>query len=165
MTKTALITGITGQDGSYLAELLIDKGYEVHGIIRRSSNFNTQRLEHIYEEPFAKNRKLILHYGDLLDTGSITKVIQKTKPNEIYNLGAQSHVGVSFEEPIYSSDVNALGTLRVLESIKLLGLHKKINFTKLLPLRYLVIQKIFLKMRNQVLSAFTVRLQSYTHIG
>ena len=128
MTKIALITGITGQDGSYLAELLIDNGYEVHGIIRRSSNFNTQRLEHIYEEPFAKNRKLILHYGDLLDTGSITKVIQKTKPNEIYNLGAQSHVGVSFEEPIYSSDVNALGTLRVLESIKLLGLHKKIKF-------------------------------------
>ena len=128
MTKIALITGITGQDGSYLAELLIDKGYEVHGIIRRSSNFNTQRLEHIYEEPFAKNRKLILHYGDLLDTGSITSIIQKTKPNEIYNLGAQSHAGVSFEQPIYSSDVNALGTLRVLESIKLLGLHKKIKF-------------------------------------
>ena len=127
-SKKAIITGITGQDGSYLTELLLTKGYEVHGIIRRSSNFNTHRLEHVYEGPFSENKKLFLHYGDLLDSSSLSKIINYVQPNEIYNLGAQSHVGVSFEQPIYSSDVNALGTLRILESIKSLNLEKKVKF-------------------------------------
>tara|TARA_B100000941_G_scaffold213062_2_gene156478 strand:- start:10568 stop:11677 length:1110 start_codon:yes stop_codon:yes gene_type:complete len=127
-SKKAIITGITGQDGSYLTELLLNKGYEVHGIIRRSSNFNTHRLEHVYEGPFSENKKLFLHYGDLLDASSLSKIINYVQPNEIYNLGAQSHVGVSFDQPIYSSDVNALGTLRILESIKSLNLEKKVKF-------------------------------------
>tara|TARA_B100000242_G_scaffold280038_1_gene239035 strand:+ start:4247 stop:5353 length:1107 start_codon:yes stop_codon:yes gene_type:complete len=127
-SKKAIITGITGQDGSYLAEFLLSKGYEVHGIIRRSSNFNTSRLEHIYQGPFSENKKLFLHYGDLLDSSSLSNIINHVQPHEIYNLGAQSHVGVSFEQPVYSSDVNALGTLRILESIKSLNLEKKVKF-------------------------------------
>ena len=114
--KVALITGITGQDGAYLARLLIKKKYVVHGIIRKSSSFNTARIEDIYEEPF-KRKSLFLHYGDLTDFGSINSIISKIKPNEIYNLAAQSHVAVSFQNPEYTSDVNALGTLRILESI------------------------------------------------
>ena len=126
--KKALITGITGQDGSYLTELLLEKNYEVHGIVRRSSNFNTERLDHLYQDPFTKNRKLFLHYGDLLDASSLTKIIEEANPVEIYNLGAQSHVGVSFDQPIYSADVNALGTLRILEAVKLLNREKQIKF-------------------------------------
>ena len=119
--KKALITGITGQDGSYLAEILLEKGYEVHGIKRRSSIINTSRIDHLYEEP-QNAKKLFLHYGDLADTGSIYGIISKIKPNEIYNLAAQSHVSVSFENPIYTSDVNGLGALRVLEAIRQLDL-------------------------------------------
>ena len=126
--KKALITGITGQDGSYLAELLLEKGYLVHGIIRRSSSFNTARINHIYEDPHVKNRKLILHYGDLLDSSSLTRIISKIKPDEIYNYGAQSHVAISFEQPEYTANVNALGTLRILEIIRDLNLTKKIKF-------------------------------------
>ncbi len=126
--KRALITGITGQDGSYLAEFLLEKGYEVHGIKRRSSLFNTQRVDHIYQDPHVKNSRFKLHYGDLTDTSNITRVIRDIKPDEVYNLGAQSHVAVSFESPEYTADVDALGTLRLLESIRLLGLENKTKF-------------------------------------
>ena len=128
MTKKALITGITGQDGSYLAEFLLDKGYIVHGIKRRSSIFNTQRVDHIYQDPNVSDRNFVLHYGDLSDAGNITKIIRELEPDEIYNLAAQSHVAVSFETPEYTSDVNALGTLRILESIRQLGLTNKCRF-------------------------------------
>lgn len=123
--KKALITGVTGQDGSYLAEFLLEKGCEVHGIKRRASSFNTERIDHIYQDPHADNRQFFLHYGDLTDTSNITRIIQQVQPDEIYNLGAQSHVAVSFEEPEYTADVDALGTLRVLEAVRLLGLEKK----------------------------------------
>ena len=128
MTKTALITGITGQDGSYLAELLLEKGYEVHGIKRRSSLFNTQRVDHIYQDPMLENSRFILHYGDLTDTSSSTRIIGDVQPDEVYNLGAQSHVAVSFESPEYTADVDALGTLRLLEAIRISGLEKKTKF-------------------------------------
>ncbi len=127
MSKVALITGITGQDGSYLAEFLLDKGYVVHGIKRKSSQFNTQLIDHIYEELNVKKRKFYLHYGDMTDGLTITKIIKKIKPNEIYNLAAQSHVAVSFDNPEYISNVNSLGALRILESLRLLNLE---NFTK-----------------------------------
>ena len=120
--KRALITGITGQDGSYLAEFLLEKGYEVHGIKRRSSLFNTQRLDHIYQDPHVQNSRLKLHYGDLSDTSNLTRLIRDIEPDEIYNLGAQSHVAVSFESPEYTADVDAIGTLRLLEAIRFLGL-------------------------------------------
>ena len=123
--KKALITGITGQDGSYLAEFLISKNYIVHGIKRRSSSFNTSRIDHIYEDTHAYNPKLFLHYGDLTDSTNIIKIIEKVQPDEIYNLGAQSHVAVSFESPEYTANSDALGTLRILEAVKLLGLAKK----------------------------------------
>ena len=123
--RVALITGVTGQDGSYLAEFLLEKGYEVHGIKRRASSFNTERIDHIYESPSVENRRFILHYGDLTDTSNITRIIQQVQPDEIYNLGAQSHVAVSFEEPEYTADVVGLGTLRVLEAVRLLGLTQK----------------------------------------
>ncbi len=123
--RIALITGITGQDGSYLAEFLLAKGYEVHGIKRRASSFNTKRIDHIYEQPHTENRKLVLHYGDLSDGSNITRIIQLVQPDEIYNLAAQSHVAVSFEEPEYTADVDGLGTLRVLEAVRLLGMEKK----------------------------------------
>lgn len=126
--KTALITGVTGQGGSYLAEFLIDKGYIVHGIKRRSSSLNTERIDHIYQDPHLKKRNFILHYGDLTDGSNLTKIVQQIRPDEIYNLGAQSHVAVSFETPEYTSDVNALGTLRLLESIRILNLKKKTRF-------------------------------------
>ena len=123
--KVALITGITGQDGSYLTELLLKKDYEVHGIKRRSSNFNTQRIDHLYQDPHNTDPSLILHYGDLTDSTNIIKIIQEVKPDEIYNLGAQSHVSVSFESPEYTANSDALGTLRILEAVRLLGLGKK----------------------------------------
>ena len=119
MKKKALITGITGQDGSYLAEFLLDKGYIVHGIKRRSSSFNTQRIDHIYQDPNFSDRNLILHFGDLSDAINITNIIADVKPDEIYNLAAQSHVAVSFETPEYTSNINALGTLRILEGIRI----------------------------------------------
>jgi len=128
MNKRALITGITGQDGSYLAEFLIEKGYEVHGIKRRSSLFNTQRIDHIYQDPHADNKRLILHYGDLTDGMNLTRIMQEIKPHEVYNLGAQSHVQVSFESPEYTANVDGLGTLRLLEAIRLLGLEKHTRF-------------------------------------
>ena len=126
--KKALITGITGQDGSYLTEFLLKKGYEVHGIKRRSSNFNTQRIDHIYEDPHSQNKKLKLHYGDLTDTSNLTRIICDIQPDEVYNLGAQSHVAVSFESPEYTADVDAIGTLRLLEAIRFLGLENKTRF-------------------------------------
>jgi len=128
MKKKALITGITGQDGSYLAELLLEKGYEVHGIKRRASSFNTQRVDHIYQDPHIDNRNFVLHYGDLTDSSNLTRIIQEVAPDEVYNLGAQSHVAVSFESPEYTADVDAMGTLRILEAIRLLGLEKKTRF-------------------------------------
>lgn len=128
MKKTALITGITGQDGAYLAEFLINKDYIVHGIKRRSSSFNTQRIDHLYQDPHEKDLKMILHYGDLTDSSSITNIIQKIQPDEIYNLAAQSHVSVSFEQPEYTANTDALGTLRILESIRLLNLTRKTKF-------------------------------------
>jgi GDPmannose 4,6-dehydratase len=126
--KVALITGITGQDGSYLAEFLLEKGYIVHGIKRRASLFNTQRVDHIYQDPHIQNAHFKLHYGDLSDTSNLVRIVQETQPDEIYNLGAQSHVAVSFESPEYTADVDAIGTLRILEAIRILGLEKKSRF-------------------------------------
>lgn len=126
--KVALITGVTGQDGSYLAEFLLKKGYEVHGIKRRSSLFNTDRIDHLYQDPHVDNRNFILHYGDLTDSTSLVRIVQKVQPDEIYNLAAQSHVGVSFEEPEYTANADGLGALRLLEAIRILGLEKKTKF-------------------------------------
>ena len=126
--KRALITGTTGQDGSYLAELLLEKGYEVHGLKRRASSFNTQRVDHIYQDPHADNQRFVLHYGDLTDSSNLTRLIREIEPDEVYNLGAQSHVAVSFEAPEYTADVDAIGTLRLLEAIRFLGLEKKTRF-------------------------------------
>jgi GDPmannose 4,6-dehydratase len=126
--KKALITGITGQDGSYLAEFLLNKGYEVHGIKRRSSSINTHRIDHLYQDPHETNLKFILHYGDLTDSTSIIKIVQQVQPDEIYNLAAQSHVAVSFEEPEYTAETDALGALRILESIRILKLEKKTKY-------------------------------------
>ena len=126
--KKALITGITGQDGSYLAELLLSKGYEVHGIKRRSSLFNTERIDHLYQDPHESGRRFFLHYGDMTDTSSVVRVIQAVQPDEIYNLAAQSHVAVSFEEPEYTANADAIGTVRVLEAIRILGLEKTTRF-------------------------------------
>lgn len=128
MLKKALITGVTGQDGSYLAEFLLDKGYEVHGIKRRSSSFNTQRVDHIYEDPHVENQHFILHYGDLTDSTNLIRLVQEIQPDEVYNLGAQSHVAVSFESPEYTADVDAMGTLRLLEAIRICGLEKTTKF-------------------------------------
>ena len=126
--KKALITGITGQDGSYLAEFLLEKGYEVHGIKRRASSFNTKRIDHIYQDPHVDNARFKLHYGDLTDSSNLTRILQEVQPDEVYNLGAQSHVAVSFEAPEYTADVDAMGTLRLLESIRFLGLEKHTRF-------------------------------------
>ncbi|MDA8635740.1 GDP-mannose 4,6-dehydratase [Rhodobacteraceae bacterium] len=128
MDKSALITGITGQDGSYLAEFLLEKGYEVHGIKRRSSSFNTQRIDHLFKDPHIPNSRFKLHYGDLTDTSNLTRLIRDIEPDEVYNLGAQSHVAVSFEAPEYTADVDAIGTLRILEAIRFLGLEQKTRF-------------------------------------
>ncbi|QUI62438.1 GDP-mannose 4,6-dehydratase [Pseudoalteromonas sp. A22] len=126
--KKALITGVTGQDGSYLAEFLLEKGYEVHGIKRRASSFNTERVDHIYQDIHEDNPKFFLHYGDLTDTSNLTRILKEVQPDEVYNLGAQSHVAVSFEAPEYTADVDAIGTLRLLEAIRFLGLEKKTKF-------------------------------------
>ena len=126
--KKALITGVTGQDGSYLAELLLSKGYEVHGVKRRSSLFNTDRIDHLYQDPHEQNRRFFLHYGDMTDSSSLLRIIQTVQPDEIYNLAAQSHVAVSFEEPEYTANADGIGTLRVLEAIRILGLEKKTRF-------------------------------------
>lgn len=128
MKKVALITGITGQDGSYLAELLLKKGYEVHGIKRRASSFNTSRIDHLYQDPHVSNRNLVLHYGDLTDSSNLIRIIQQVQPDEIYNLAAMSHVAVSFESPEYTADADGIGTLRILEAIRILGLEKKTRF-------------------------------------
>ena len=126
--KKALITGITGQDGAYLTEFLIGKGYEVHGIKRRASSFNTHRIDHLYQDQHLKNRRLILHYGDMTDSSNLIKLVQQIQPDEVYNLAAQSHVAVSFEAPEYTADTDALGTLRILEALKIIGLHEKCRF-------------------------------------
>ncbi len=128
MKKVALITGITGQDGAYLAEFLLDKGYEVHGIKRRTSLFNTDRIDHLYQDPHEKDRRFILHHGDMTDSSSLVRIVQQVQPDELYNLAAQSHVAVSFEEPEYTAESDALGTLRALEAIRILGLEKKTRF-------------------------------------
>jgi len=128
MSRKALITGVTGQDGAYLTELLLEKGYEVHGIKRRSSLFNTQRVDHIYKDPHFNSSRFRLHYGDLTDTSNLTRILSEVQPDEVYNLGAQSHVAVSFEVPEYTADVDAIGTLRLLEAIRFLGLEKKTRF-------------------------------------
>ena len=128
MNKKALITGVTGQDGSYLAEFLLEKGYEVHAIKRRASSLNTQRIDHIYEDPHIENQNFVLHYGDLTDSSNLTRIISEVQPDEVYNLGAQSHVAVSFEAPEYTADVDAMGTLRLLEAIRFLGLENKTKF-------------------------------------
>lgn len=124
----AIITGVTGQDGSYLAEFLLEKGYEVHGIKRRASLFNTQRVDHIYQDPHVEHQNFVLHYGDLTDSSNLTRILQEVQPDEVYNLGAQSHVAVSFESPEYTADVDAIGTLRLLEAIRFLGLEEKTRF-------------------------------------
>src|SRR6266513_253133 len=128
MTKVALITGITGQDGAYLAQFLLDKGYVVHGVKRRTSLFNTQRIDHLYQDPHDPDRRLVLHYGDMTDSSSLVRIVQQTQPDEIYNLAAQSHVAVSFEEPEYTADSDALGTLRLLEAIRILKLESRTRF-------------------------------------
>src|SRR6187399_2032459 len=128
MPKTALITGITGQDGAYLAEFLIRKGYTVHGIRRRTSLFNTDRIDHLYSDPHEHGGKLILHYGDMTDASSLLRVVQHCQPDEVYNLAAQSHVAVSFEEPEYTANADGIGALRLLEAIRILGLEKKTRF-------------------------------------
>ena len=125
--KTALISGVTGQDGAYLSEFLLKKGYAVHGIKRRSSSFNTERVDHLYQDPHEKNKKFYLHYGDLTDTSNLVRIIQEVQPDEIYNLGAQSHVQVSFEVPEYTADTDGIGTLRLLEAIRILGMEKKVR--------------------------------------
>ena len=137
--KVALITGVTGQDGSYLAEFLLEKGYEVHGIKRRASSLNTQRIDHIYQYHLDPNSKFKLHYGDLTDSMNITRVIQECQPDEIYNLGAMSHVKVSFEIPEYVGHVDALGTLRILEAVRLLGLEKRQKFIKHRPPNFMAV--------------------------
>lgn len=128
MNKTALITGITGQDGAYLAQLLLEKGYQVHGLKRRSSSFNTGRIEDIYQDPHVPNAQFHLHYGDMTDSTNLIRVIQETQPDEIYNLAAQSHVAVSFETPEYTANADAVGTLRLLEAIRILGMEKTARF-------------------------------------
>src|SRR5210317_1226551 len=128
MAKIALITGITGQDGAYLAEFLLKKGYIVHGLKRRSSLFNTDRIDHLYQDPHIENRNFILHYGDLTDSTNLIRIIQQVQPDEIYNLAAQSHVAVSFETPEYTANADAMGTLRILEAVRLLGMEKRTRF-------------------------------------
>ena len=146
--KKALITGVTGQDGSYLAEFLLKKNYEVHGLKRRSSSFNTQRIEHIYEDPHTQKNGFILHYGDLTDSTNLIRIIQTIQPDEIYNLGAQSHVAVSFESPEYTANSDALGTLRILEAIRILNLTEKQSFTRLAQVNYLELARKYHRMKK-----------------
>ena len=162
--KTALITGVTGQDGSYLTDFLLKKGYKIIGVKRRSSSFNTKRIDHIYND-IKQSKNFIPYYGDLTDSSNILRIIQSTKPDEIYNLGAQSHVHTSFEIPEYSANADALGTLRILEAIRVLKLQKKQNFTKLLLQKFSVTLK-FLKMRKLLSDQEALMLsQSYMLIG
>ena len=165
MKKIALITGITGQDGSYLAEFLLKKNYVVHGLIRKSSTFNTKRIDHIYIDPHNKTN-FFLHYGDLTDTNSIYNLIHRIRPNEIYNLGAQSHVGVSFENPEYTSEVSGIGTLRLLEAIRFLKI-KILNFTKLAPQNFLEkhMEKISLTKNQNFIQNHHMGLLNCIHIG
>ena len=147
--KKTLITGVTGQDGSYLAEFLLKKGYEVHGIKRRTSLINTDRIDHLYQDPHEQNRRFILHHGDLTDATSLIRIIQEVQPDEIYNLAAQSHVAVSFEQPEYTANSDALGALRILEAIRILKLEKKTNTIKHQHLNYMELQKKLLKMKKR----------------
>ena len=164
--KKALITGVTGQDGSYLAEFLLEKGYEVHGIKRRSSLFNTQRIDHIYTDPHIEHGRLKLHYGDLSDTSNLTRIIRDIEPDEVYNLGAQSHVAVSFESPEYTADVDALGTLRLLEAIRFLGLEKKLNSIRPLLLSFMALYKKLLNGNpHRFTLALRMLLRNYILIG
>lgn len=166
MAKVALITGVTGQDGAYLAELLLEKGYIVHGLKRRSSMFNTDRIDHLYQDKHEKNVNFFLHYGDLTDSTNLIRLVSEIKPDEIYNLAAQSHVKVSFETPEYTANADAVGTLRLLEAIRILGLEKKPVFTKL-PLRsYMVWFRKFLKEKlpHSTLEVL-MELQNFMHSG
>ena len=164
--KVALITGITGQDGSYLAEFLLEKGYVVHGIKRRASLFNTERIDHLYEDPHVNHPHLILHYGDLTDTSNLVRIIQQTQPDEIYNLGAQSHVAVSFESPEYTADVDAIGALRMLEALRILGLEKKTRFSKPPLLSFTAWSKRSPKKRRpRFIREALMQLLNFTHIG
>ena len=164
--KVALITGITGQDGSYLAEFLLEKNYIVHGIKRRSSSFNTQRIDHLYQDPHEDNQKFILHYGDLTDSVNLISIIQTVKPDEIYNLGAQSHVAVSFETPEYTANCDALGTLRILEAVRILGMKNKTKIYQASTSELFGKYNKFLKMK---VLPFTLEvhmeLQKCMHIG
>lgn len=170
MSKVALITGVTGQDGSYLAEFLLEKGYEVHGIKRRASSFNTERVDHIYQDPHSCNPKFHLHYGDLTDASNLTRILQEVQPDEVYNLGAMSHVAVSFESPEYTADVDAMGTLRLLEAIRFLGLEKKRGSTRPPPLNCTVWCRNPAERDHAVLPAFplcggeTVRLLDHRQL-
>ena len=162
--KTALITGVTGQDGSHLTDFLIKKGYKIIGVKRRSSSFNTERIDHIYND-IRQSKNFIPFYGDLTDSSNILRIIQSTKPDEIYNLGAQSHVHTSFEIPEYSANADALGTLRILEAIRVLKLQKKQNFIRHQLLKFLVTQR-FLRMKKHLLGQEVLMLfQSFMHIG
>ena len=164
--KIALITGVTGQDGSYLSEFLLNKGYEVHGIKRRSSSFNTERIDHLYEDPHIGNPKFILHYGDLTDSTNLLKIIQEVQPDEIYNLGAQSHVAVSFETPEYTANSDALGSLRILEAIKILGLVKKTRYYQASTSElYGLIQESPQSEKHLFIQEVHMLLQNYIHIG
>lgn len=147
MTKVAFITGVTGQDGAYLSEFLLKKGYTVHGLKRRTSLLNTDRIDHLYEDPHIENQKFILHYGDMTDSTNLIRLIKEIQPDEIYNLAAMSHVRVSFDMPEYVADTDGIGTLRLLEAIRLLGLEKRLVSTKPLHLNYMVKSKRFLKMK------------------
>ena len=164
--KCALITGITGQDGSYLAEFLLEKGYEVHGIKRRSSLFNTQRVDHIYQDPHVKNSRFKLHYGDLSDTSNLTRILRDIEPDEVYNLGAQSHVAVSFENPEYTADIDAIGTLRLLEAIRFLGLEKKTKFYQASTSElYGSVQETPQRKRHRFIHGLLMRLLNFIRIG
>ena len=164
--KKALVTGITGQDGSYLAEFLLDKGYEVHGIKRRSSLINTDRIDHLYQDPHEQDLKFILHHGDLTDATSLIRIIQEVQPNEIYNLAAQSHVAVSFEEPEYTANSDALGALRILEAIRILKLEKKLSIIKPLLLNYMELSKKHPKLKKHLfIQGVLTELLSFMLIG
>ena len=164
--KKALITGITGQDGSYLAEFLLNKGYEVHGIKRRTSLINTDRIDHLYQDPHEATRKFILHHGDLTDATSLIRIIQEVQPDEIYNLAAQSHVAVSFEEPEYTANSDALGALRILEAIRILKLEKKLNITKLQLLNYMEMYKKLHKLKKHLfIQEARMQLRNFMLIG
>ena len=164
--KKALITGVTGQDGAYLSRLLLSKGYEVHGIKRRSSLFNTARIDDIYQDPHLDNVNFILHHGDLSDSTNIIRIVQEVQPDEIYNLGAMSHVQVSFEEPEYSADVDGIGTLRILEAVRILGLEKKPRFIKHQLRNFTAWSKKFLKVKKRLFTRDRLmRSQNCMHIG